>query len=138
MNLGVSPLFAGELEGSAGKAKFLVLNFFPFSLRFADKARKTRAGCSDSISPLRPQVDTFSSDPLVVGAGIALPLHPLHVMEAKRRGNLVSHYSAIGDTISCDAPYSAIGCRGKLSLRYPLFGLSLDCDRPLLRKEVGV
>ena len=38
---------------------------------------------------------------------------------------LVSHYSAIGDTISCDAPYSAIGFRGKLCLRYiwPVFGL---------------
>ena len=39
----------------------------------------------------------------------------------------MSHYSAIGDTISCDAPYSAIGLRGKLFLRYPLvrpvFGL---------------
>ena len=34
---------------------------------------------------------------------------------------LVSHYSAIGDTISCDAPYSAIGFRGKLFLRYPPF-----------------
>ena len=33
--------------------------------------------------------------------------------------SLVSHYSAIGDTISCDAPYSAIGFRGKLFLRYP-------------------
>ena len=32
---------------------------------------------------------------------------------------LVSHYSAIGDTISCDAPYSAIGFRGQLILRYP-------------------
>ena len=27
--------------------------------------------------------------------------------------------SAIGNTISCDAPYSAIGFRGKLFLRYP-------------------
>ena len=40
---------------------------------------------------------------------------------------LVSHYSANGDTISCDAPYSVIGFRGKLFLRYPLvrsvFGL---------------
>ena len=27
--------------------------------------------------------------------------------------NLVAHYSAISDTISCDAPYSAIGFRGK-------------------------
>ena len=34
---------------------------------------------------------------------------------------LVSHYSAIGDTISCDAPYSAMGFRGKLFLRYPPF-----------------
>ena len=32
---------------------------------------------------------------------------------------LVSHYSAIGDTISCDAPYSAIGFRGKFFLRCP-------------------
>ena len=43
---------------------------------------------------------------------------------------LVSRYSAIGDTISCDAPYSAIGFRGKLFLRPPLLGLSLNCDRP--------
>ena len=35
-------------------------------------------------------------------------------------GLLVSHYSAIGDTISCDAPYSAIGFRGKPLPRYPL------------------
>ena len=33
----------------------------------------------------------------------------------------VSHYSAIGDTISCDAPYSAIGFKGKVFLRYPPF-----------------
>ena len=52
---------------------------------------------------------------------------------------LVSHYSALGDTISCDAPYSAIGFRGKLSSAIPpLLGLSLDCNRPFLRKEVGV
>ena len=40
---------------------------------------------------------------------------------------LVSCCSAIGDTISCDAPYSAIGFRGKFFLRCPLvrpvFGL---------------
>ena len=40
---------------------------------------------------------------------------------------LVSHYSAIGDAISCDAPYSAIGFRGKFFLRCPFvspfFGL---------------
>ena len=44
------------------------------------------------------------------------------------RARLVSHYSAIGDTISRDGPYSAIGFRGKLFLRYPpwvLLGLSL-------------
>ena len=52
---------------------------------------------------------------------------------------LVTHYSAIGDTISCDTPYSAIGFRDKLFLRYPLLqGLSLHCDRPFLQKEVGV
>ena len=52
---------------------------------------------------------------------------------------LVSHYRAIGNTISCDAPYSAIGFIGKLFLRYPpLLALSLDCDRPSSKKEVGV
>ena len=52
---------------------------------------------------------------------------------------LVSHYSAIGDTISCDAPYSAIGFRGKLFLRYLLVRpVNSDCDRPLLRTEAGV
>ena len=55
-----------------------------------------------------------------------------------RKVLLVSHYSAIGDTISCDAPYSAIGLRGKLFLRYPPLILSLDCDRPFSRKGVGV
>ena len=39
--------------------------------------------------------------------------------ERERKKSLVSHYSALGDTISCDAPYSAIGFRGKLFLRYP-------------------
>ena len=41
----------------------------------------------------------------------------------------MSHYSAIGDTISCDAPDSAIGFGGKPFLGYPLvrsvFGLRL-------------
>ena len=32
---------------------------------------------------------------------------------------LVSHYSAIGDTISCDAPCGAIGFRGRIFLQYP-------------------
>ena len=39
----------------------------------------------------------------------------------------MSHFSAIGDTISCDAPYSAIGFRGELFcdtlLVRPVFGL---------------
>ena len=47
--------------------------------------------------------------------------------------NFVPNGSAIGDTISRDAPYSAIGFRGD-----SFFCLSLDCDRPFLRKEVGV
>ena len=52
----------------------------------------------------------------------------------------MSQLSAIADTISCDAPYSAIGFRGNLLLRYPplVKHMSLDCDRPLLGKEVGV
>ena len=59
----------------------------------------------------------------------------------KMLGTLVSHYSAIGDIMSCDPPYSTIGFRGKFfsAMRPPLLGLSLDCDRPVLRrKEVGV
>ena len=50
---------------------------------------------------------------------------------------LVSQHSAIGDTISCDAPYGAIGFRGKFFLRCPppIQGLSLDCDRPPLQKD---
>ena len=50
----------------------------------------------------------------------------------------VSHYSAIGDTISCNAPCSAIGFRGRLFCDSPLQGLSLDCDTPFLLKEMGV
>ena len=42
---------------------------------------------------------------------------------------LVSHYSAIGSTIACDAPYSAVGFRGKFFQRCPpprpVFGLRL-------------
>ena len=54
--------------------------------------------------------------------------------------SLVSHYSAIGDAISCDALYSEIGFRDKLLLRYPPSKAfqSFDCDRPFLQKEVGV
>ena len=42
---------------------------------------------------------------------------------------LVSQYSAICDTISCDAPYSAIGVGGEHFLRYP---------PPLLRSGFGL
>ena len=31
----------------------------------------------------------------------------------------MSHHTTIGDTISCNAPYSVIGFRGRLFLRYP-------------------
>ena len=54
---------------------------------------------------------------------------PRKTWKKKTRGSasIVSHYSAVGNTISCDAPYSAIGFKGKLFLRYPLvrpvFGL---------------
>ena len=58
---------------------------------------------------------------------------------------LVSHYSAIGDTISCDGPYSAIGFRGKFFLRCPsykaclwraighLYGKKWECSSDSLR-----
>ena len=60
-----------------------------------------------------------------------MPILPNLLSKQKRRrpkgkqnlaaySHLVSHYSAIGDTISRDAPYRAIGFRGKLLLRYPL------------------
>ena len=50
-----------------------------------------------------------------------LPPHEQRVLLCCLKGQkrLVSHYSAIGDTISCDAPYSTIGYGGKLFLRYP-------------------
>ena len=68
-----------------------------------------------------------------IGAAIPAP-----ELRKEKLRTLVSHCSAVGETISCDAPYSTIGFRGKIFLRYPLLlGLSLDCDRPLLRKEVG-
>ena len=41
---------------------------------------------------------------------------------------LVSHYSAIGDTISCDTPYSAIGFRDG----------GFFCDNPLVRPVFGL
>ena len=64
--------------------------------------------------------------------------HPA-LVAATRIQHLVSHYSAIGDTFSCDAPYSAIGFRGKLCLRYPPSKSSLSIARGHFpRKEVGV
>ena len=51
----------------------------------------------------------------------------------------VSHYSAIGDIISCDAPiYPDRLQRQAFVAILPLQGMSLACDRPSLRKEVGV
>ena len=44
---------------------------------------------------------------------------------------LVSHYSAIGDTISCNAPYSAKGFRGKIFLRWSAIPQETQCDRVL-------
>ena len=47
---------------------------------------------------------------------------------------VVSHYSAIGDTISCDAPKSAIGFRGKLSApksqRFLRFAIAMPIADP--------
>ena len=58
---------------------------------------------------------------------ICLPVHCFSARSDRQPYCSVSHYSAIGDTISCDAPDSTIGFRGKLLLRYPLvrpvFGL---------------
>ena len=55
------------------------------------------------------------------------------------RKSLVSRYSAIGDTISCNAPiYRDRLQRQAFSAIPPLLGLSLDCDRTFLQKEVGV
>ena len=39
--------------------------------------------------------------------------------DCPRKIILVSHYSAIGDAVSCDPPCSAIGFRGMVFLRYP-------------------
>ena len=38
-------------------------------------------------------------------------------------------YVAIGDTISCDAPYSAIGFRGELFLRLPPASKAIFMER---------
>ena len=56
--------------------------------------------------------------PLLGGGGIACLTNTLYGHKECKM-DLVSHYSAIGDTISCDAPYSAICFRGKFFLRCP-------------------
>ena len=45
-------------------------------------------------------------------------------------------FSAIGDTISCDAPYSAIQRPAFLAIP-PLLGLSSDCNRPFFTERSG-
>ena len=51
---------------------------------------------------------------------------------------LVSHLSAIGDTISCDRPLERDNLQKQaFSAIPPLLGLSLVCDRPFLQKEGG-
>ena len=98
----------------------------------------------DSSSEKAPFVITHLSGPDKKTSAISKKrrIHSVAISGAMVRAlcHLVSHYGAIGDTISCDAPYSVIGFGGKLFLRKasPLQGLSLDCDRPFLRKEVGV
>ena len=61
-------------------------------------------------------------------------------LEKKNSIFLVSHYSAIGDVISCDASISAIGFRGKLFLRYPHSKacLWIAIGGHFLQREVGV
>ena len=52
----------------------------------------------------------------------------------RRRGFcLVSHYSAISDTISCDVPYSTIGFRGRFSAIRPFCGNKWVCRSDSLR-----
>ena len=81
----------------------------------------------------------WKKHPLVTCSGLTSSAAGGQQFHQKCQRSLASHYGAIGDTISCDAPYSAIGFRGKLFLRYPLVRpVSLACNRPSLRKEVGV
>ena len=52
-----------------------------------------------------------------------------------------SHYSAIGDTISCDAPFLRHRLQRQVFFSVmppPLVRSVLECDRPFLRKEVEV
>ena len=48
---------------------------------------------------------------------------------------LVSHYSAIGDTTSCDAPYTS---EASFFCDTPLVRPVPFCDRPFFTEEVGV
>ena len=67
-------------------------------------------------------LDVFGSSALHFAAGYGSSDVAKVLLEEPRftkATRSVSHYSAIDDTISCNAPYSAIGFRGKLFLRYP-------------------
>ena len=68
-----------------------------------------------------PKIPSFCgiSGDLAPSTRKSLAIAILRFWCAKTPVYLVSHYSAIGDTISCDAPCSSIGFRGKLSLPYP-------------------
>ena len=104
------------------------------SMRIGEKTRFARIWPSASKIGIFLRIDSARICE-TLGVRIACPLSsPLNF------GGGVSD-SAIDDTISCNAPYSAIGFRGKLLLRYPppsqAILLSLDCDSPLLLKEVG-
>ena len=46
-------------------------------------------------------------------------------------------FCAIGNTISCDAPYSAIGFRGKLFLRYPFPRPVFGLRHPFFKERSG-
>ena len=50
---------------------------------------------------------------------------------------LVSHYSAIGDTSSCDARWSAIGFKGRVFLRYPSSKACLSAGHYRVPKSEG-
>ena len=80
-----------------------------------------------------PMKQEWSTGGHLAKVGLLDLLHERHSQKNKRffffliAAYLVSHYSAIGDAISCDAPYCAIGFRGKLF-----------CDTPLVRSVFGL
>ena len=49
----------------------------------------------------------------------------------------VSHDSAIGDTISCNAPYSAIGFRGKFQRSGGVASIVCDTTGNTVRHAIG-